>query len=254
MDQVTTTQTLPLFYKNPQAINVEEHGKLGITPKNGFLFAKNTNSIPVTIPEYSAVLKHYPIVFLKEPNYASLLITGFRQDENLFVNDAGEWSQNTYIPGYVNRYPFIFFEDDQTDQLILCIDVDADSVQENGKTALFDKGEPTEFSKQALEACSNFQQGLNATQHFVKALDEAGILVENQAELSYESTDQKFRLSGFCVVDQDKFKALPKETILDWHEKGWLYLVYAHFMSMGNWSSLAALTQKQNEKPATLNA
>lgn len=254
MDQAQKEQKLPLFYKNPQAINAEAHGKLGITAKNGFLFAKTTNSLPVILPEYTAVLRHYPIVFLKEPNHASLLITGFRQDENLFVNDSGEWAENTYVPAYVNRYPFIFFEDNAADQLVLCIDVDADSVQENGDTPLFENGEPTEFAKTALEACSNFQQGLSATQEFVKALDEAGILVENQAEVTSGDADKKFRLGGFCVIDQEKFQALPKETVLDWHAKGWLYLVYAHFMSMANWSRLADLTNLKTEAPTTLNA
>lgn len=237
----TTEQILPLFYKNPQPLTVEQHGKLGVTPINEFKFAKKANSIPLVTAEYTIASKYYPIVFLKGAVQTSLIITGFRDSENVFVDATGEWLQDTYIPGYVNRYPFIFLEDETNDQLILCVDVDAEAVQVNGSHPLFEGDNPTEFAQNALKTCTDYQGYLNATRDFVKALTEQDLLVENQAEFT-NTGGQLLRLTGFSVIDEDKFKALPDDVILDWHKKGWLYLIHAHFISMSNWARVAQLT------------
>jgi hypothetical protein len=235
-------QGLPLFYKNPQAITFEQHGDLGLTLRHNYMFAKKANSIPVVTTEYAIAAKHYPIVFIKDEVKTSLVVTGFRDGENVFVNDKGEWAKDQYIPGYVNRYPFIFLEDEANDQLVLCMDVDADSVKTTAETRLFKDNKPTEFAENALKICTEYQGSLNATREFIQALVEHDVLVENQAELT--SPDGKaLRLTGFCIIDEAKFKTLSDATILDWHKKGWLYLAYAHFISMSNWSKIAHLTQ-----------
>lgn len=243
-------QTLPLFYKNPQPINAEQHGQLGITPANDFSFAKHANSIPLVTSEFAEAAKHYPIVFLKGAIQTSLIITGFRDGENVFIDHRGEWQKNTYIPGYVNRYPFIFLEDAENDQLVLCMDIDASVVSKNGEIPLFKDEKPTDFAEKALKTCTEYQGYLNATREFVAALETADLLTENQAELT--GADGKvLRLTGFCVIDEDKFKGLSEDVILDWHKKGWLYLIYAHFISTSNWSKIAALTQPTPEPEPT---
>lgn len=237
-------QVLPLFYKNPQAITEEAHGNLGLTLRANYKFAKEANSIPVVASEYAAAAKYYPIVFIKDEVKTSLIITGFRDGDNVFVNDKGEWAKEAYIPGYVNRYPFIFLEDEANDQLVLCLDVDAEMVKTGTENPLFKDNKPTEFAESALKTCTEYQGFLNATRDFVAALIEQDVLVENQAELT--APDGKaLRLTGFCVIDEVKFKGLSDATILDWHKKGWLYLAYAHFISMSNWAKIAQLTQPE---------
>lgn len=237
-------QVLPLFYKNPQAITLESHGTLGLAARDDYGFAKEANSIPIVANEYAAAAKHYPIVFIKDDVKTSLVITGFRDGENVFVNDKGQWAKDTYIPGYVNRYPFIFLEDEANDQLVLCLDVDAEMVNTGTENLLFKDNKPSEFAEGVLKTCTDYQSFLNATREFVSALIELDVLVENQAELM--APDGKaLRLTGFCVIDEAKFKGLSDATLLDWHKKGWLYLAYAHFISMSNWSKIAELTQPE---------
>lgn len=235
------TQTLPLFYKNPQPITVESHSQLGVDIRKNYAFAKNTNSIPLVTGEFALASQVYPIVFVTGEVKAALAITGFRDNENVFVNDKGEWRKDTYVPGYVGRYPFIFFEDEANDQLILCIDADSDLVKKNGEVPLFKDGKPSDFAESALKTATEYQSYLNATREFVTAIEEAGLLVENQAELTAPD-GQNLRLTGFYIIDEGKFKQLPDSTIVDWHQKGWLYLVYAHFISMANWQKVAQFT------------
>jgi len=241
-------QVLPLFYTNPQPITIEQHGNLGITLKNNFQFAKEANSIPIVTSEYASAAKFYPIVFVKDKVQTSLIVTGFKDNENVFVNEKGEWLKNTYVPGYVTRYPFIFLEDEANDQLVLCMDVDAKMVQTAAENPLFKDGKTTEFAESVLKICTDYQGYLNATRDFVNALIEQDLLVENQAELTAPNGEE-LRLAGFCVIDEVKFRALSDSVILDWHKKGWVYLAYAHFISMSNWPQVAQLMQAAN-KPA----
>jgi hypothetical protein len=242
-------QALPLFYKNPQAITAEQHSNLGITPSNNFHFAQNANSIPIVTSEYGIAAKFYPIVFVKDKVQTSLVITGLRESENVFVNEKGEWLQDTYIPGYVNRYPFIFLEDETNDQLVLCVDVDAEMVQTAAEKPFFKEGKPTEFAENMLKICTEYQGYLNAMRDFIKDLIEQDLLIENQAELNIPE-GEAVRLTGFCVIDEIKFKALSDDIILDWHKKGWLYLIYAHFISMSNWPRIAQLMHiEKKEEP-----
>lgn len=241
-------QKLPLFYTNPQPITEDQHASLGITPRHGYTFAKKASSIPLVTSEYAAA-KFYPIVFIKDEVKTSLIVTGFRDSENVFVNEKDEWLQDTYIPGYVNRYPFIFLEDEANDQLVLCMDIDSEMIQTAAENPLFKDGKPTEFAENTLKVCSDYQAYLNATRDFIQGLVDQDLLVENQAELT--APDGKaLRLTGFSVIDEAKFKALSDATILDWHKKGWLYLVYAHFISMSNWARVAELTPASTEAQA----
>jgi SapC len=46
-------------------------------------------------------------------------------------------------------------------------------------------------------------------------------------------------LHGFQVIDGAKFNALPDDVFLEWRRRGWLPLVYCHFLSMDRWRDLA---------------
>lgn len=239
-------QKLPLFYTNPQPITLDQHANLGLSVRNDVAFAKKANSIPLVTSEYAVAAKFYPIVFIHGDVKTSLIVTGFRQDENVFVNEKGEWLQDAYIPGYVNRYPFIFLEDEANDQLVLCMDVDSDMIRTAAENPLFKDGKPSEFAESTLKVCSDYQAYLNATRDFIQGLVDHDLLIENQAELTAPDGNA-LRLTGFCIINEAKFKELSEETILDWHNKGWLYLVYAHFISMSNWSRVAQLTPPSHE-------
>ena len=48
-------------------------------------------------------------------------------------------------------------------------------------------------------------------------------------------------LSGFYVVDEAKFNALPDDVFLEWRRKSWVAAVYAHFLSQNCWKTLLDL-------------
>ena len=103
---------------------------------------------------------------------------------------------------------------------------------------LFDaQGEPTALTRNALAFCRDYQAQYNLAVAFTRALIGADLLVEHRADVSvYDG--QRLSLSGFKVIDSNRFAKLPDDTFLQWRRKGWLPLAYAHFFSLGAWSGL----------------
>jgi hypothetical protein len=235
-----TTNSMPLLYKNPQQLTPEVHDGLKLNLESGFGFARETNSVPLVIEEFGATCRDYVIVFSTGEVSLPLAVLGVKSDHNAYVNGQGEWAPDTYIPAYVRRYPFIFSETPGSEDLTLCIDMDAAAVNKDKGVALFDdKKEASDLTKQGLEFCKNFHIQLQQTREFCEALQAADLLVDQQASLTLHD-GQTQNLTDFRIVDEQKFRQLPVETLQKFHERGWLGLVYAHLISTGSMGKLVA--------------
>lgn len=244
-----TTNSMPLLYKNPQQLTPELHDGLKLNFEVGFGFARQTNSVPLVIEEFGATCRDYVIVFSTGEVALPLVVLGVRSDHNAYVNDKGEWAPDTYIPAYVRRYPFIFSETPGSEDLTLCIDMDAAALNKDKGVDLFDdKKEPSDLTKQGLEFCKNFHIQLQQTREFCEALQAADLLVDQQASLTLHD-GQTQNLTDFRIVDEQKFRQLPAETLQMFHERGWLGLIYAHLISTGSMGKLVAQL-KHNPAPA----
>ncbi|RVA88736.1 SapC family protein, partial [Mesorhizobium sp. M7A.F.Ca.CA.004.01.1.1] len=156
-----TGDAMPLFYSRPEALNPARHGSLGLTARSDFGFARSAHAIPVVASEMPAAMRSYPIVFIG-PGKAPVIITGVRQNENLFVGAEGKWTAPHYIPAYVRRYPFILAEDPTSaGRLTLCVERASDRIvdqllapsRDDKILPFFTGNEPTEATKQALAFC-----------------------------------------------------------------------------------------------------
>jgi SapC len=201
--------------------------------------------VPLAADEIFLAQAHYPIVFTAGGPGAPVALVGVAPDKNLFVGADGTWRKGAYVPAYVRRYPFIFVRGAEN-RLALAIDEAAECYAAKGGRALFEKGEPAEGAKQALQFCAAFQQQFERAQAFTAALDEQKLLVEYRADLRTPQ-GAGMRLRGFRVIDETKFNALPDEVILDWRRKGYLPLVYGQLMSMHRWGALATLAGEAGE-------
>ncbi len=239
----TDAAPMPLFYSKPVALDKRNHAELSLANDLTFAFAAKVNAVPITMIELPDAMQFYPIAFSAAAPATPLAILGLRENENLFVNDKGEWLENTYIPAYIRRYPFIFARNDAGDRLTLCID-DANGVLKKGDTnRLFDeKGDATGLTNNALEFCRSYQAAAEQTDLFSKALEESGILIDRHAEIRLQNGTNT-TLAGFRQVDEKKYYELPEATILQWHANRWTRFVYAHLFSTGNWQRLFSLTE-----------
>ncbi len=231
---------LPLFYRKPAALQTEIHAGISLKRKPDFGFARETNAIPLTAAEFFAAQRHYPIVFTRDTPAVPLAIVGLRDGHNLFVDRAGQWRANTYVPAYVRRYPFLFAEDSGKGQLTLCVDEASGLIETGDENPLFDTGgQAGAVTRNALDFCLSYQQNHNATTEFSRALVEAGLLVDRDARVNLRA--ENFVLfRGFRMIDEEIFNRLSDETFLAWRRRGWVALVHAHLMSLGSWDNLAS--------------
>ena len=241
---------LPLFYNSPIPLDAKKHADLSLKSEFGFGFAKGVNAVPVNMVEMPQVCHFYPIAFSPDGTGTPVAILGLRDNENLFVDENGAWLKDTYIPAYVRRYPFIFSEVPDSNQLTLCVDNDPDIIVKGEDRRFFDnEGGPTQLSKDALEFCKSYHAAAQQTLAFSAELAKSGLLIEREAQINVEG-NKRINFSGFRIIDEQKLADLDDSTFLDWRKKGWLPILYAHLFSGAQWGNLSRLVNKRLEKEA----
>ena len=231
-------RALPLFYSKVRPIDPRFHAGKSLPTAIAYQFAAKTNSVPINGGEFPAVQRDYPIVFARSAdNVVALAVLGLRPDENLFVDAEGRWERHAYVPAYVRRFPFVFVEAPDSR---MALAVEHDVLVDNGTRPLFDTDQkPTPLLQGAMAFCGSFQKGHIDSRAFFDALVKENLLVEQQADTIAGARQQRIRLSGFHVIDEERLKAMSPATLVDWRAKGWLAWVYAQIFSHQNWRLLA---------------
>ena len=238
---------MPLFYSNPVPLDAKAHADLGLKPHFGFGFTKGVNAVPLNLIELPQICHYYPIAFSPDGNATPVAILGLRDNENLFLQNDNSWDPYAYVPAYIRRYPFIFSEIADGDQLTLCVDMNDDIIEKKGEQPFFeDDGKPSSLANNALEFCKSYHGAAQQTLEFSKALAASGLLVEREAQINV-SGDKRINFSGFHIIDEQKLAALDDKTFLEWRQKGWLPFVYAHLFSGAQWQRLTAMLNKKLE-------
>jgi len=143
------------MYGKPEALNGEVHADLryrhGDKP---YAKAKNIHLVPLLVGEFVQAMSHYPIIFAGEEK-TPLAVMGLTEGQNFFIKD-GHFEDGAYVPAYLRRHPFTLAGAGE-DNFVVCIDRDeAGFVTEGEGEALFANGEPTEFTKNAINFLTEF--------------------------------------------------------------------------------------------------
>lgn len=233
---------LPLFYQRPVPLSTQRHAAWRLKPGN-LDFAAPCTALPVVTDEFAPASRSYLLLFSAQ-DAMPLVLLGLER-RNLFV-EGGEWAKEHYVPAYVRRYPFVFVRTPDQDGYALAIDADSGRVAESGDegVALFEGEQPSALTRQALEFCSRFTGEHLATQAFAQALKTHGLLASRDASVTLPG-GRRLNVTGFEVVDAEKFAALPEDVIVEWHRKGWLALVHFHMASLSRFSELLSRQSAQ---------
>lgn len=229
-----------LFYKNPQPLNPEQHAGLGVkTIEQPFGFLRTAHAIPVTVTEFGMAAAAYPIIFVGE-EFTPVAVMGVRQGENLFVREDGTTEPDFYVPAFVRRYPFVFANDNDGDRLLLCIDRDAPMVTNQPEVPLFENGEPSPFTQNAIEFCKEFERQRRSTTEFAQIVKRLGLF--EQKSVSFQPRDQQGnpqgeqqKIADYWAIDETKLNELSDEQFNELRANGALGAIYAHMISLLNW-------------------
>ncbi len=232
-------EPLPMFYSNIEAVSSQLHKDLKIRAENDFSFAARINTVPLTVPEFTMVARHFPILLLGDELVPSAAL-GISPDQNLFVDADGRWDNRTFIPAYVRRYPFILLGNMGNDaQLTLGVDSGTKPTEGALRPLFGADGKETEVVKQALDLCEQFHNAFLYTREFSDALKKTDIVEDCTLEIE-PTPGQKRNLGTFKRINEEKFKNLPDAVVLEWHKRGFLHAVIFLLQSMNNWDQLLA--------------
>ena len=239
-----------LLYSRPEPLNPEQHGNLGLSQvEQPFNFVRPAHAVPLTVTEFGPASLCFPIIFTGT-EYQPLAIMSIRQNENLFITDQGYFEFDTYVPAYIRRYPFVLANDPTSGQLLVCIERDAVAVQENGEVPLFQAGQPTQFTQNAIEFCSNFEAERQRTVSFVDTLKALDLFELKEQFFTPQNPDgsagEPQRIADFFGISEAKLNALPAEKLAELRDSGALQQIYVHLNSLLNWNKLVSKTMQKD--------
>ena len=233
------TADLPLFYNEVQALDVSRHANLGINPNaRTYRFAKDDNAIAINASEFERASKSYPIVFIGQDKMLPVAIFGLKaKGGNLFISSDGGWNEDTYIPEYARRYPFIFAQVPGGKDMALCVDMSDEVVQQNAPEPFFDGQDASTLTQRAMEFCKVFHEQLIATENMTKFLNEHGLLTTRKAEMAAPN-GQVVPVAEFFAVDEERFDNLDDDVLVEMKRRKYLRPICAHLASLTNFERI----------------
>jgi hypothetical protein len=236
----------PLFFHTPQVINLDRHEHAKLRPGLNMEYARNTNSIPLSMSDIQEAAKFYPIVFTQTDPVIPIAIVGLER-ENYYIDESGNWLPGYYVPAYVRKYPFVFVDMPDEQKLTLCIDESVLSFDPSADgTSLYEDGQPSTFTNAALEFCTAYQEQHVEATLFCKGLSEQDGLLPQRSDIKLANGRQT-QLGGFQIINTDMLATLSENTIIQWYQRGFLAQVYYVLQSQSNWKGLLEMGNRYEE-------
>jgi hypothetical protein len=228
-----------LIYDKAVPVNAETHKDTSVKMSGSYGFAKVVNSVPIVAAEFMAAAADCVIVFAgsKKAVFPTVLL-GVENDRNDYIDAEGAWT-GRYVPAFLRRYPFIFAEGGENDQLTLCIDESFEGLNTEGKgEQLFDSdGERSQYLSGQLTFAAEYQNQFLRTKMFCDRLLKLGLLEPAVANFTGDDSKPR-RLSGFFRIDRVKLKEIDPEVLSEMFQNDELELCHVHLQSFNNIDTL----------------
>lgn len=229
------------FYEDPIPLDKIKHANLKLDRSADLSFAKNVNAVPVAGIEFFKCSRYFPVVFVKnaKSGYIPLALLSLRKD----AHEYGDKWEETYIPNYIRRYPFVLSDDN-----IVVIDSKAPQLGEDKGDALFaDGGEPSDVLKSIVNFLEQLQMGFKATDDYVKALAEKDMLQPFSPKVQLGAAN--INLGDMYIINEKKLVQLDEKDAADWLKRGWIAWSYAQLHSLESLQTLVKLLVKNGVPP-----
>jgi len=247
--QDTTPVGQKLFYRQPELLNHQSHGSLGLRmPERPFEFARRSRALPVTLSEIASAQKHFPIVFSDLENPLPLAVVGTRDDINLFIDENGNWEREVYIPAYIRCYPFALAAR-SNEEFAVVIDRAAESISDDPEQPFFgDDKKVTPRTQALIDFVGRYDAETKRTEQFGQRLKELGLLAGQQVTSKKQSGEED-PVARYVAVESKKLDALDDAVVRELFGQGYLAGIFAHLFSLENWQVIID-RMSAREKPA----
>ncbi len=205
-------------------------------------FCRAINALALSIGEFNAAARDYPIVFARTgagKTYSPVIVLGLSDAQNLFVDARGNWDALAYLPAFVRRYPFciskVTAQGGRGSEKIVCI---AGAHVDQQGIALFDEtGKPTTQWQAAQRLLQEYENDLDVTAQMCALLGELDLFAPFTFQVM-QGEAPALKLQGMHRIDEKKFKALKPSKHKALVSSGLMGKIYAHFHSLENFARL----------------
>jgi hypothetical protein len=243
---------LPIFYGGLEPLSSSVHGSYRSRTSDRAPFLATNHAVPITIDEFVAVQRHFPIVFSVGENPVPLALMGLNEGVNVFVDAEGKPTGEMYLPAYVRRYPFMLARlQPEAQELSLCFDPTSGLIGdfEDGQ-ALFADGKPSETTNSILKFCEEFELSAQRTVAFMTELKDSGMLMDGEVSIQPAGVEQPFIYRGFQMVNEEKVRDLGGDELKRMNANGMLPLILAHLFSVSLVREVFAKQIQQGKGPS----
>lgn len=228
----------PPGYQGLAVLDKLKHRGKGVGD-NARRFAAKLHTIYLTVAEFIAASRHYPIIFARDTQRMlhPFVVVGPEPGQNFCVDEQGDWLPARYCPAYVRRYPFatIRATDRGEAKTVICID---EAGLADTPPHLFDaRGEPTAYWRELQRLIEEFDTAQAHTQIFCARLDSLGLIESFDADIN-PTQGRHVRINGMFRVKEDALQALAPDHLAALVRDGSLSRIYAHLMSLDNFHQL----------------
>ncbi len=245
---------LPMCYNDLVPLNTQDHGKWKAIQVDKAAWIATQHVVPLTVEEFPAAQRDFPIVFSTGDNPVPLAVMGLNEGVNTFFEADGTLIGAPYIPAYIRRYPFLLVKMRQDDQnLSLCFDPTSNLLGEfeDGNALFHADNAPTTHTQELLNFCEKFEEAGMRTKAFVDELKALDLLMEGEVAINRaDGAGQPFIYRGFQMINESKLRELRGDQLRKMTESGLLGLVYAHLMSLDLLRVIFARATDQGSGPA----
>jgi hypothetical protein len=248
-----------LFYSQPEPLSVQTHRDLGLRRiDKPFGFAAGSQIVPLTVAEFPIAGLSFPIIFAGA-KHQPVAVMGINADKNMFISPDGVFENGVYVPAYIRRYPFVLANDTSREQMVVCIDRAAPMLGNLPDAPFFDaKGEPTEYTRNCIKFCNDFETELRRTESFTNLLTDLDLFETRKTTHTPVMADgtqgEPQTVAEYFAVSEVKLKALPDAKVRELLDNGALGQIYAHLTSLIGWDRLISLAiSRANTPPPAAN-
>ena len=169
-----------------------------------------------------------------------MLVALLGRTKNIMINKDYEG----IVPISLLNYPFTL--EIVKDQILLCIDTEAEQFKGDGEKLLKSNLQNTKFMDNIENVFKNYATLLNTTINIGAMLKEHDLLINKQITVD-DYGEKKALLGGFCVVDEEKLNKLSDKVLAEFARKGILKFIYFHLNSLDNIQSLVNNIKKYDD-------
>ena len=209
-----------------------------------FNFFKKKGLVPFCIAELTKVVTNFPIVFSKiNNNFALSFLTSFSPEQNLFINEKGEWIGN-YIPAMYRTMPFVFPKKDNELSVLAYIEelgcVFSNETDDESCKNLFDNGDFSKPFKEKINFINTFNANMQLTLKICKDLDAAKLLTKWPLKVKFNDQDKE--VEGLYKINNEKLIEYINNKNKNIHiDDLMMQLAYGQMFSVNNLEKIAAL-------------